>query len=159
MHAAGSKQSFGFCRDHAWQAADVGGTLLGMSIIYRGLLGQIDKALAQATPGDQKRWWQKLGTPHRLPNLVPRQGLRLSTPCPACLYLAGMGCSLGRPHRCVARQSSGCAMASANLVADSACPTCAVLSDWRAIKMLLHFSRSLPEPAGDPAGRNGRVHS
>ena len=83
------KQSFGFCHDHAWQAADVGGTLLGMSIIYRGLLGQIDKALAQASPGSQKSWWKKLGTsasaePGGAPGLAP------ADPCPACVYLAEM---------------------------------------------------------------------
>ena len=83
------KQSFGFCRDHAWQAADVGGTLLGISIIYRGLLGQIDKSLAQATPGDQKRWWQKLGAPSSGEPAAP-PGLAPADPCPACLYLAEM---------------------------------------------------------------------
>jgi hypothetical protein len=83
------KQSFGFCRDHAWQAADVGGTLLGMSIIYRGLLGQIDKALAQAAPGDQKRWWQKLGTSASAEPASP-PGLAPVDPCPACVYLAEM---------------------------------------------------------------------
>jgi hypothetical protein len=83
------EQSFGFCRDHAWQAADVGGTLLGMSIIYRGLLGQIDKALAQATPGDQKRWWQKLSASSPAEPGTP-PGLAPADPCPACLYLAEM---------------------------------------------------------------------
>jgi hypothetical protein len=83
------KQSFGFCHDHAWQAADVGGTLLGMSIIYRGLLGQIDKALAQASPGSQKSWWKKLGTSSSAdPGGVP--GLAPADPCPACVYLAEM---------------------------------------------------------------------
>lgn len=83
------KQSFGFCRDHAWQAADVGGTLLGMSIIYRGLLGQIDKALTQATPGEQRRWWQKLGAPTAAETAAP-PGLEPAKPCPACLYLVEM---------------------------------------------------------------------
>ena len=83
------KQSFGFCRDHAWQAADVGGTLLGISIIYRGLLGQIDKSLAQAAPGDQKRWWQKLGASSSAEPAAP-PGLAPADPCPACLYLAEM---------------------------------------------------------------------
>ena len=83
------KQSFGFCHDHAWQAADVGGTLLGISIIYRGLLGQIDKALAHASPGSQKSWWKKLGAsssadPGGIPGLAPVD------PCPACVYLAEM---------------------------------------------------------------------
>ena len=83
------KQSFGFCHDHAWQAADVGGTLLGMSIIYRGLLGQIDKALAQAAPGSQKSWWKKLGGGSGAdPGGVP--GLSPADPCPACVYLTEM---------------------------------------------------------------------
>ena len=83
------KQSFGFCHDHAWQAADVGGTLLGISIIYRGILGQIDKALAQASPGSQKSWWKKLGTSSSAdPGGVP--GLAPADPCPACVYLAEM---------------------------------------------------------------------
>ena len=83
------KQSFGFCRDHAWQAADVGGTLLGMSIIYRGLLGQIDGALARATPSEQRRWWQKLGAPAAAEPAAP-SGLASANPCPACLYLVEM---------------------------------------------------------------------
>jgi hypothetical protein len=83
------KESFGFCREHAWQAADVGGTLLGMSIIYRGLLGQIDKALAEASPGEQRRWWQKLGTGPTNEPAAPR-GLAPAAPCPACSYLAEM---------------------------------------------------------------------
>jgi len=83
------KQSFGFCRDHAWQAADVGGTLLGMSIIYRGLLGQIDKALGQASPGPQRRWWQKLNAPAGAATAAP-PGLAAADPCPACVYLADM---------------------------------------------------------------------
>lgn len=82
------KQSFGFCRDHAWQAADVGGTLLGMSIIYRGLLGQIDRALVQAAPGEQRRWWQKLGAAAGEQAAPP--GLAPDKPCPACVYLAEM---------------------------------------------------------------------
>ena len=83
------KQSFGFCHDHAWQAADVGGTLLGMSIIYRGLLGQIDKALGQASLGSQKSWWKKLGAASAAdPGGVP--GLAPADPCPACVYLAEM---------------------------------------------------------------------
>lgn len=81
------KQSFGFCRDHAWQAADVGGTLLGMSIIYRGLLGQIDKALLEAAPGEQRRWWQKLGASAAV---EPPPGLAPRNPCPACLHLVEM---------------------------------------------------------------------
>lgn len=44
------KQSFGFCRDHAWQAADVGGTLLGMSIDDRGPWGYIHCARAVDGP-------------------------------------------------------------------------------------------------------------
>lgn len=83
------KQSFGFCRDHAWQAADVGGTLLGMSIIYRGLLGQIDKALVQAAPGPQKGWWQKLGPKASDDDTAP-PGLSAAAPCPACVYLREM---------------------------------------------------------------------
>lgn len=83
------KQSFGFCRDHAWQAADVGGTLLGMSIIYRGLLGQIDKALLQAAPGSKKGWWQKLGPKAGEEDAAP-PGLSAPASCPACLYLADM---------------------------------------------------------------------
>lgn len=83
------KESFGFCRDHAWQVADVGGTLLGMSIIYRGLLGQVDKALAQATPGDQKHWWQKLSASSPAETASP-PGLAPATGCPACLYLVEM---------------------------------------------------------------------
>ncbi len=83
------KQSFGFCRDHAWQAADVGGTLLGMSIIYRGLLGQIDRALEQAAPGEQRRWWQKLGAAADEQAAAP-PGLTAAKPCPACVYLAEM---------------------------------------------------------------------
>jgi hypothetical protein len=83
------KQSFGFCRDHAWQAADVGGTLLGMSIIYRGLLGQIDKALGQTAPGPQKSWWQKLGKQSGEQEAAP-PGLAPATPCPACVHLADM---------------------------------------------------------------------
>jgi len=82
------KQSFGFCRDHAWQAADVGGTLLGMSIIYRGLLGQIDRALVQAAPSEQRRWWQKLGAAAGEQAAPP--GLAPDKPCPACVYLAEM---------------------------------------------------------------------
>jgi hypothetical protein len=83
------KRSFGFCRDHAWQVADVGGTLLGMSIIYRGLLGQIDKALAQAAPGRKKNGWQKRGPSSSAdPGGVP--GLAPADPCPACVYLAEM---------------------------------------------------------------------
>ena len=83
------KQSFGFCRNHAWQAADVGGTLLGMSIIYRGLLGQIDKALVQATPSPKKGWWQKLGS-QAGENGAAQTGLAAATPCPACVYLVDM---------------------------------------------------------------------
>jgi hypothetical protein len=83
------KQSFGFCRDHAWQAADVGGTLLGMSIIYRGLLRQIDGALGQAAPGPQRRWWQKLGAGAGEQDAAP-PGLAPADPCPACVYLADM---------------------------------------------------------------------
>jgi hypothetical protein len=83
------KRSFGFCREHAWQAADVGGTLLGMSIIYRGLLGQIDQALAQATPGEQRRWWQKLAAATGAATGAPG-GLAPADPCPACAYLAEM---------------------------------------------------------------------
>jgi hypothetical protein len=89
------KDSFGFCRDHAWQAADVGGTLLGISIIYRGLLGQIDKALVQATPGPQRSWWQKLGGrggvgPGAGSGPAAPPGLSPAAPCPACVYLAEM---------------------------------------------------------------------
>jgi hypothetical protein len=83
------KQSFGFCREHSWQVADVGGTLLGMSIIYRGLLAQIDQALARAVPGDQKRWWQKLGVASP-PDPASPPGLAPATTCPACLYLVEM---------------------------------------------------------------------
>lgn len=83
------KQSFGFCRDHAWQAADVGGTLLGMSIIYRGLLGQIDKSLGQASPGPGRRWWQKLGAAGAEQEGAP-PGLAPASPCPACVYLVEM---------------------------------------------------------------------
>lgn len=83
------KQSFGFCRDHALQASDVGGTLLGMSIIYRGLLNQIDKALAGASPGEQRRWWQKLGGAAPADAAAPG-GLAPRDPCPACVHLADM---------------------------------------------------------------------
>jgi hypothetical protein len=83
------KQSFGFCRDHAWQAADVGGTLLGMSIIYRGLIGQIDRALGQAAPGAPSSWRQKLRIPGGEQAAAP-PGLAPADPCPACVYLAGM---------------------------------------------------------------------
>ena len=82
------KQSFGFCRDHAWQAADVGGTLLGMSIIYRGLLGQIDRALEQAATNEGRSWWQKLSAPAAAGAAPP--GLAPAEPCPACLYLVEM---------------------------------------------------------------------
>ncbi len=82
------KSSFGFCRAHAWQAAEVGGTLLGMSIIYRGLLGQVDRALLQAAPADQKAWWQKFAAQNAA---APEPaGLAPTAPCPACTYLAEM---------------------------------------------------------------------
>jgi hypothetical protein len=87
------KDSFGFCREHAWQASEVGGTLLGISIIYRGLLGQIDRALAQAAPGPQRSWWQKLGSRGSAGaggGPAAPAGLAPATPCPACVYLAEM---------------------------------------------------------------------
>lgn len=83
------KESFGFCREHAWQASEVGGTLLGISIIYRGLLGQIDRALAAAGPGDPTPWWRKLGKPATA-EMATHTGLAPEKPCPACLYLAEM---------------------------------------------------------------------
>jgi hypothetical protein len=84
------KQSFGFCRPHAEQAAAVGGTLLGIAIIYRGLLGQIDASLAAASPGPSKRWWRKLG-PGSSPSADGGPaGLAPADPCPACLYLVEM---------------------------------------------------------------------
>jgi hypothetical protein len=83
------KQSFGFCRDHAWQASEVGGTLVSMSIIYRGLLGQIDQALVHAVPNEQKAWWQKLGAPATAGPVTAR-GLAPTTPCPACVHMADM---------------------------------------------------------------------
>lgn len=81
------KESFGFCREHAWQAADVGGTLLGMSIIYRGLLNQVGAALAQATPQAQARWWQKFGSKSDEERGRAAPGLAAQSECPACLQL------------------------------------------------------------------------
>lgn len=87
------KESFGFCRDHAWRATEVGTTLLGMSIIYRGLVTQIAAALANATTPDKKRWWHSLGgrTPAGAEASLP--GLSAQTACPACIYLRDMEAS------------------------------------------------------------------
>jgi len=84
------KASFGFCRVHAWRATEVGTTLLGMSIIYRGLVAQIAGALADATAPDKKRWWQSVGgrTPGDAEAAPP--GLAAQTECPACIYLRDM---------------------------------------------------------------------
>jgi hypothetical protein len=83
------KQSFGFCRDHAWQAADVGGTLLGMSIIYRGLLAQISSALGEAAAPEKKGWWRTIGGRSR-GDAAALPGLSAQTECPACAYLRDM---------------------------------------------------------------------
>ncbi len=56
------KESFGFCREHAWQASQVGGTLLGMSIIYRGLLAQLDRELDKPITPPSTNWWQTFGS-------------------------------------------------------------------------------------------------
>jgi hypothetical protein len=84
------KESFGFCRDHAWRTTEVGTTLLGMSIIYRGLVTQIADALADATAPDKKRWWQTLGgrAPAGAEATIP--GLSAQTECPACIHLRDM---------------------------------------------------------------------
>ena len=68
------KESQGFCRVHAWQATQVGGTLLGMAIIYRGLLAQADKALGQVTPAGKgsPSWWRKLGNQAANPGAAAR---------------------------------------------------------------------------------------
>ncbi|MBK8046527.1 MAG: hypothetical protein IPK16_04965 [Anaerolineales bacterium] len=83
------KASFGFCGEHAWQATEVGGTLLGMSIIYRGLLAQISTALNHSAPAEKKRWWQ--GRSERTESdAMADAGIAPREPCPACLYLRDM---------------------------------------------------------------------
>jgi hypothetical protein len=98
------KRSFGFCRVHAPEAAAAGTTLLGLAIIYRGLLGQIDASLAEAAPGAQKGWLAKLGLGRKPASFDSSAGsassggasgdapagLAPADPCPACLYLAEM---------------------------------------------------------------------
>jgi hypothetical protein len=90
------KRSFGFCRTHAPQAAAAGGTLLGLAIIYRGLLGQIHASLASASPTAKKGWRRKLGLSSSgvrtgaSPDGDAPDGLAPADPCPACLYLADM---------------------------------------------------------------------
>jgi len=85
------KESFGFCRDHAWRATAVGTTLLGMSIIYRGLVAQLAHTLEEATaPADKKRWWQTLGSRTAANTEATLPGLVAQTECPACIHLRGM---------------------------------------------------------------------
>jgi hypothetical protein len=100
------KRSFGFCRVHAPEAAEAGTTLLGLAIIYRGLLGQIDASLAAATPGPKQGWLSKLGLGRKPGGSSAGAtdasgagrgaggdapaGLAPADPCPACLYLAEM---------------------------------------------------------------------
>lgn len=81
------KDSFGFCREHAWQAADVRGALLGMSIIYCSLLNRIDEALERAAPHAQAKWWQKFGSRSDDEGAGAIPGLAAKTECPACLQL------------------------------------------------------------------------
>jgi hypothetical protein len=85
------KESFGFCRDHAWRATEVGTTLLGMSIIYRGLVAQIANTLEDAAAApDKKRWWKTLGGRATGNTEATFPGLSAQTECPACIHLRGM---------------------------------------------------------------------
>lgn len=84
------KESFGFCRDHAWRATEVGTTLLGMSIIYRSILAKIAGELQSATAPDKKRWWQARGGRSSTSTEPSFPGLVAQTECPACIHLRGM---------------------------------------------------------------------
>ena len=80
------KKSLGFCSAHAWSVTEVGGTLLGMSIIYRGLLGQMANALGDATPQPKSSWWRSLGGSAAATESSPGvAGLMAQTDCPACI--------------------------------------------------------------------------
>lgn len=81
------RHSFGFCREHAWQATEVGGTLLGMSIIYRSLLNHLAGELEKPVSTSRGNWWQALGGRR---DVDAASGLVPAAECPACIHLRGM---------------------------------------------------------------------
>lgn len=82
-------ESFGFCHVHAWRAAEVSGSRLGLAIIYRSLLRQMSTALGQVeSQGDRGRWWDVRN--RRGQNSSTLQRLQSETECPACIHLRTM---------------------------------------------------------------------
>ncbi len=91
------KDSLGFCREHAWQATEGGGSLLSMAIIYRSLLAKIATGLDEsrfAKGGGGAGWlaaFDRGGRSKATPaTQAAVQRTLPATQCPACIHIRGL---------------------------------------------------------------------
>lgn len=80
------KQSLGFCHIHAGQASETAGSLLGVAIIYRGLISQVSAALAETAPTTRRSWWKAKSEA----DAASWPGLAPASECPACIHQRDM---------------------------------------------------------------------